>query len=738
MPKIHTAANRIPVLRTDSQLRNLPELRDNEPTPLDHYEPHTWSGSIRFSITAKTPLVYGNTDNQTGAISIPTTTQTEAEGTPHEVPILPATMVKGMLSNAFERVTSSRLRVFGDHSEALTYRMDPAECQQLVPTFAMPTKGKAILLTGTHPRLPVVKKQHNGRALPVMMAATLRTKQGANTKFAPKMNNQRLLAMIRPQQGKRYRQVKFDAKLVDNGTYAYWFIYALYTNSEPSERVPIFDENKLTGEDLQQKLTKQIGYVYLTTDPDDLLKNSSTFTKKMAERVFFTETRISPERATIPPGTQTHPSPVERYFQILKSYSQNWDAETGNTPNIFIRQSKILLSNKTNSFLAYAVLSESQEGDKIVDALVPISVGRNAYAMSPLALAQRSHVAPAKQLFELSPADRVFGYVAYSDRSAPGGNGKSEPSSSLKGRISITDVTYAEEGGGVGEAPSPLRLRPLLGPRPSSARRFLTRADGSNVNSDKQKVRRSQYFSHDPAQSLGASTYPVDRNAWDNVDKKTGFPKKALKTASDSLNVTSEVKKYVKAGTKFDATMRFEALTEFELAWLLWILDSANLVPCAEQQMRVSGSPSDKVGYLRLGMGKPLGLGVVQVDLSPNGFYACKTSGDGSDSPTLCTAYAQLTGCLGTVTSSTDPSEFQVPVEYLKTPWVEAFQRSCFGYDDKLEVRHLNLEENKENNRTDWHTGFPLDGSGIEPRALWGSTSGQPVHLPDPRKRKGR
>ena len=738
MPEIHAAANRIPVLRTDSQLRNLPELRDNEPTPLDHYEPHTWSGSIRFSITAKTPLVYGNTDNQTGAISIPTTTQTKAGGTPHEVPILPATMVKGMLSNAFERVTSSRLRVFGDHSEALTYRMDPAECQQLVPTFAMPTKGKAILLTGTHPRLPVVKKQHNGRALPVMMAATLRTKQGANTKFAPKMNNQRLLAMIRPQQGKRYRRVQFDAKLVDNGTYAYWFIYDLYTNSEPSQRVPIFDENKLTGEDLQQKLTKQTGYVYLTTDPDDLLKNSSTFAKKMAERVFFTETRTSPETATIPPGTEYNPSPVEKYFQILDSYSQNWDAEKGNTPNIFIRQSEKLLSNKTDSFLAYAVLSESQGGDKIVDALVPISVGRNAYAMSPLALAQRSHVAPAKQLSELSPADRVFGYVAYSDRSAPGGNGKSDPSSSLKGRISITNARYANEGGGAGQAPSPLRLRPLLGPRPSSARRFLTRADGSNVNSDGEKVRRSQYFSHDPAQSLGASTYPVDRNAWDNVDEETKFPKKALKTASDSLNVTSEVKKYVKAGTKFDATMRFEALTEFELAWLLWILDPANLVPCAEQQMRMSGSPSDKVGYLRLGMGKPLGLGVVQVDLSPNGFYACKTNGDGSDSPTLCTAYAQLTGCLGTVTSSTDPSEFQVPIEYLKTPWVEAFQRSCFGYDDKREVRHLNLEENKENNRTDWRTGFPLDGSGIEPGALWGSTSGQPVHLPDPRKRKGR
>jgi len=246
MQTIHAAANRIPVLRTESQLRDLPELRDDEPTSLDHYEPDTWSGLISFSITAKTPLVYGNVDDQTGAISIPTTTQTKAAGTSHEVPILPSTMVKGMLSNAFERVTSSRLRVFGDHSEALTYRMDPAECQQLVPAVIIPTKGEVTLLTGTHPRLSVVKKQHNGRVLPVMMAATLRTKQGANTRFAPGMNSQRLLAMIRPQQGKRYRQVQFDAKLVDNGTYAYWFIYALYTNSEPSQRVPIFGSSELS------------------------------------------------------------------------------------------------------------------------------------------------------------------------------------------------------------------------------------------------------------------------------------------------------------------------------------------------------------------------------------------------------------------------------------------------------------------------------------------------------------
>lgn len=733
MPKIHAAANRIPVLRTNTTLKNYPELNDREPASLDHFPAHTWSGSIRFSITAKTPLVYGNVDEDTGAISVPTTTIKDKGKATRTVPILPATMVKGMLSNAYERVTSSRLRVFGDYSEPLTYRMDPAECQKLVPTLVRPNKREAVLLTGTHDRLPAVKKSNNSQPIPVMMAATLRTRQGSNTKFAPRMNNKRLLALIRPAQGKRYRRVEFDAKLVDNGIYAYWFIYALYTNTEPQERVPLFDENILTGEDLNETLIKQGGYVYITTDPDDLEKNASTFDKKMAERVFFIERGGPNKTASIPEGTDSHPSPIEKYFQVLESYSQNWDSETGSTPNIYIRQYEEILTNKTDSFFAYSLLSENSIGKKVVDTLVPISVGRNAYTMSPLAVARRARIAPAEHFLELSPADRLFGYVAHIDKTTSNPDRSKEPTSSFRGRISVTDVRYSD---GEGQGVSSLRLRPLLNPRPSSARRFLTRIDGSNINSFGKKVKRSQYFSTEPEQALGATTYPIDRNAWELIDKETGFPKKALKTQSDTDKVTSKVKSYVKAGTKFEATIHFEALTHFELSCLLWILDSSHLVPQTRRQQHMSRTSSDRVGYLRLGMGKPLGLGVVQVDLSPNGFHACKTNNDGSDATSsLCASYAQLTGCLGTVTSRTDPSEFQVPIEYLTTPWVESFQRSCFGYSDKLEVRHLNLEENKVNNKTDWRTGLPLDGSGIEPGPLWGPTSGQPIHLPDPHKK---
>ena len=747
MPKIHAAANRIPVLRTNTALKNYPELNDREPASLDHFPAHTWSGSIRFSITAKTPLVYGSVDEETNSISIPTEILDGSSDTPKEIPVLPATMVKSMLSNAFERVTTSRLRIFGNYSDPLTYRTDPAASQKLIPAIVDPSKSKALLLTGTHPRLAEVdiltKNRFEKRlqTIPVMRAATLRTEPGGQTEYAPGMTHESLLDMILPSNGAVSRKIRFDAKLVNNGSYAYWFIYALYSDDD-DERKPIFNENVLTGEDLGETLTKQAGYVYLTTDPEDLGQHRRTFNKKVSERVFFIEDEQARKDVTIPQTTTDHPSPIDRYLLTVQSYVDNWldelerDPETTRTPNRFIRQHKAPHLKPPPSFLAYILVSKDLSGDETVDTIVPISIGRDAYALSPLTVARRANVAPPQNLSELSPADRLFGFVAHCDNMSQKTEEKSSLTPSFKGRIFVTKVDYAG-GGGVAN-PSTLRLRPLLSPRPSSARRFLTRTNGANLNSVRIKVRRDQYFSHDPEQSLGATTYPVDRNAWESVDKKTGFPEKALKRASDSLKTTSEVKKYVKAGTKFDATMRFEALTEFELAWLLWILDSANLVPRAERQKPMSSAPSDKVGYLRLGTGKPLGLGVVQIDLSPNGFQASETIGGNTGTPSLFSAYTELTGCLGTVVTTTDPAQFQVPKHYLKTPWVDAFQRSCFGYDDRFDVRHFTLDENKENNRTDSETGLPINGAGVEPGILWGSQSDVPIVVPERRKKERR
>lgn len=744
MPKIHAAANRIPTLRTDEQLRRFPELQDREPFPLDHLPAQTWCGSIKFSITAKTPLVYGNVDEETRSISIPTETLDGPGNTLREIPVLPATMVKGMLSNAFERVTTSRLRIFDNYSDPLTYRTDPAASPKLIPAIVNPKKNKARLLTGTHPRLEEIEapaKLHfreKPQTIPIMRAATLRTKPSKRIKFAPGITHEKLLRKICPQNGAVSRKIYFDAKLIDNKHYAYWFIYAIYSN-DGNKREPIFNENTLPGEDLGETLTKQEGYVYLTTDPEDLKQDRATHEKKVSERVFFTENERNSQVVAIPHATNDHPSPIDRYLLTVQSYVDNWldelerDPETTRTPNRFIRQHKAPHLKQVSSFLAYVLVSKDLSGDETVDSIVPVSIGRDAYALSPLTVARRANVAPPQILPELSPADRLFGFVAHHDDMSQNNDEKSSSAPSFKGRIFVTKVDFT--GGELAKPkPSALRLRPLLSPRPSSARRFLTRADGNNVNSNSQQVKRSQYFSTEPEQSLGATTYPVDRNSWVQIDRTNGFPEKALKKPDDSVKLTSPVSSYLKAGTTFEVTLRFEALSTFELSWLLWLLNPANLIPRTEANRPRLTAKERPLGYLRLGTGKPLGLGVVQVELIKDGFQAIESSGNSTEELTLSSAYRNLSGCLGRACSTTDSTTFDVSDEYLDTPWVKAFQRASFGYEDQYEVRHLTLEENQRNNRAKWRTGLPESGAGVEPGILWGPRSGDPIHVPDPPK----
>ena len=146
----HSSVNCIPVLRTfvqrpvpnstkggaqsDSFYPNFPEtittfLNDKRPAPLDHLGTDTYSGSLRLTIEVMTALIFGNQNKSKGKpteISIPIDPKTGN-------PFIPPTMIKGMISNAYERLTASRFRVFGEHNATLTYRADPAAALGLVP-----------------------------------------------------------------------------------------------------------------------------------------------------------------------------------------------------------------------------------------------------------------------------------------------------------------------------------------------------------------------------------------------------------------------------------------------------------------------------------------------------------------------------------------------------------------------------------------------------------------------------
>lgn len=126
----HSAVNRIPVLRQPSQMMAskglLPKdlFSDGPATGHDHLAADRWSGSIDIEMTVRTPLVFG--EQKDGEISLPMK---------DDKLVVPPTMVKGMISRAFEILTCSRFRVFGaventsglrrsknDHSQRLTYR----------------------------------------------------------------------------------------------------------------------------------------------------------------------------------------------------------------------------------------------------------------------------------------------------------------------------------------------------------------------------------------------------------------------------------------------------------------------------------------------------------------------------------------------------------------------------------------------------------------------------------------
>ena len=122
MSTFHHAYNGIPTLRGRG---DEPFFKDNAPAPLDHLAPGTYSGTLKLTIETKTPLITACHDTN-GRLVIPSASGNPDGATAAEDAVIPATSLKGVLSSAFEEITQSRFRVFGDHQlqEQFRYTTD--------------------------------------------------------------------------------------------------------------------------------------------------------------------------------------------------------------------------------------------------------------------------------------------------------------------------------------------------------------------------------------------------------------------------------------------------------------------------------------------------------------------------------------------------------------------------------------------------------------------------------------
>ena len=495
----HSSVNCIPVLRTsiqkhvtddtkregqsDSARPNLPEtvtefLSDRLPTPLDHLGIDTYSGSLRLTVEVMTALIFGNQNKSKGKpaeISVPIDPTTG-------YPFISPTMIKGMISNAYERLTASRFRVFGEHNTTLTYRADPAAALGLVPVRLSDDYDH-----GTHRGKLLYGPEH---ALYAKLLTHDTGDDGENKKPHPLLKNSS--AWNKLQHGER---IDFMAKKIED-SYIVTQIKAKGDNAYSRLNVPDWVATSNSDE------SAYTGWFYSTT-PDHLLKaGKSIFDSKLSERIFFYDHRSNKD-------IEIDPKVAETYDQIICSYSYDSTDPTSKTPtkpNRFVIDragNKDIPPINHSGLLAYARL----QGKKVVE-LMPTQVGRRNYSRSPRSLAQEQGVLPVSNAIEASPADHMFGFIPMDAGAAA--NQQDQQLSTLRGRITISAVDTSE----VTPKDERLNLRPLLGPNTGSARRFLTNTSGHTISGRP----RPDYYSE--GDHLGAASYGFRRR--DAEQKKRG------------------------------------------------------------------------------------------------------------------------------------------------------------------------------------------------------------------------
>ena len=733
----HSSVNCIPVLRTSIQrpvgnstkggaqsgsvYPNLTEeittfLADKIPAPLDHLGIDTYSGSLRLTIEVMTALIFGNQNKSKGKpteISIPIDPTTGN-------PFISPTMIKGMISNAYERLTASRFRVFGEHNATLTYRADPAAALGLVPVRLNDKYDQ-----GTHRGTLLYGPEH---ALYAKLLTHETDGDEGNKKQLPLLKDARVWNKL--QHGEL---IDFMAKKIEDS-----YIVTQIKTREDKVYSQLNIPDWVTNSDSEE--TAHTGWFYSTT-PDHMLKaGKSIFDSKLSERIFFCD-QLSNREIEIDPVV------AETYDQIICSYSYD---STDPTSKIPTKPNRFVIDRAGNKdidpinhsgLLAYARLN----GRKVVE-LMPTQVGRRNYSRSPRSLARAQGVLPVVDAFEASPADHIFGFTS-NDTQRPSDQSNRQVSH-LRGRITISAVDTS----GVTPKDIRLSLRPLLEPKTSSARRFLTDASGHTISG---RPRPGYYSKGD---FLGAASYgfrPGDAGIKKKGDGRLDYatlasyekeqseenPRRQKKTNQD---IYSTAISWIPRGSTFQCTLHFEGLRKEELWTLLWVLDSKLLGRYAqkEQHLPDSNQKDGKVpdeGYLRMGMGKPLGLGVVRTSYSA--LSCIKTaSPNNSNVFGLVDDYKALKGCLGVIDPETDELNEDWKEEFFKdaedfyqvlsgTPWCKAFLRSCLGYPGKTDVRYMTLSENKQNNKTK-SDGKIKSGRGHAPRPLAADNWDEALKIP--------
>ncbi len=562
------------------------ELGDRRPDGHALYRGDRHSGRISIRIEVVTPLL------------IPDATRaSEQRAGPEQghrsyplrmnngLPYLPPTSLKGALRAAFEAVTNSRLGVFRGHDQPLARRMATQEGLELMPVRVEPHDQLALCPGNTDDAVRaawLLRYERSGGISPRALRYPPGDPQGD-----PPAHGDAVRCWLEKFQHWRW-DYKQRAHVPD---FMYWRVRSIARANDPApppRPAPSPPSRPHPGTSRHEPL----GAAPIEVDGWVCITNQN-INRKYNERVFFVRRGVTPPTAPLTPALREGWRTLIRNYQDLhqkelkrrRERGLKCDAYLGPTPGQTGFSRHICTSDALElkpGDLCYA----RRDGAGVVVALYPVTIGRELFAVTPQDLLPQS-LHPPRAIGELSPADRLFGWVNQRGQGA------------YKGQLRIgpTTCTPPADGRGAvqsfGEPGLPLAI--LGQPKPQQARFYVAEDRDGGAQPPGLDRDRAGYW---PDKGLrGRKVYPhhagLPAGYWDGGAGEYRRPAKDGAEQRDDQN--RSIQAWVRPGTVFRCTLDLLNLSAVELGALAWLLS----LPAGHHH--------------RLGGGKPLGFGSVRI-----------------------------------------------------------------------------------------------------------------------------
>lgn len=562
----------VPALRRADTPR---PLGDGAPFGLDRLHADRWTGHIAVTLTVRTPLLLLDTAQ---AVAVE---GTEEEHFRYPVllrgtkPHIPATSLKGMLRSAYEAVTNSRFGVFGDYTSPLGWRRLADDAPSMKPyrvsddgNWLEPLKPVMIRLYPPEEKTVTFlsRKPHHGDEVWFKKRKKQKKERGQIVKDE---NGNPIMVTwvdIKSPQGKRPKEWRSG----------YYFTTERNVVDKKNERIMVRDAKKS-----RKPITPAMRDRW-----DDLMQDYQAAHKPEKAR-----------RARLP-----HP---ERFIA-------NEIGKLAWSPHLW----QVGRDRIEPGALCYALM---QGGEPV--ALYPVAISRELASATPNSMVPDG-ILPAPSFDLLSPADRVFGWVASGRKDDP----RTLPAAS-RGRLRVRDVRCVTEDrdpivkfGGDG-----LPLAILSAPKPSQGRFYLSQTKDDPAEPIEPGVPKSDVHQNPDRALRGRKVYWHHKAATESADYWTTSAENGQDPAQELVsgelyreflrpraasgdgettgegqrdNQNRSIEGWVGTSTQFAFTIDVRDLEDAELGALLWLLTL----------------PDDE--HLKLGFGKPLGFGSVHLDVT--------------------------------------------------------------------------------------------------------------------------